>query len=133
MSKFVKSMLLRYLTTVAVGLSMVYGYIAPRDLANQALIEQYHILCDAFTLPGLFMIMIGLLLLMGNLGALDAISFAFHYLFHTFLPLTGESMTYLEFVEDRREHRVHGFGFLLIVGAVFTAIAVVFLMLYMSC
>ena len=78
------------------------------------------------------MMLIGLMLLMGNLGALDAISFAFHYLFHTFLPFTGESMTYLEFVEDRREHRIHGYGFLFVVGAVFTAIAVVFLMLYMS-
>ena len=132
MIKFLKSILVRYLITVAVGLSFVYSYIAPRDLANQTLIEQYHILCDAFTLPGLFMMLIGLMLLMGNLGALDAISFAFHYLFHTFLPLTGESMTYLEFVEDRREHRIHGYGFLFIVGAVFTAIAVVFLLLYMS-
>ena len=132
MIKFLKSILARYLITVAVGLSFVYSYIAPRDLANQTLIEQYHILCDAFTLPGLFMMLIGLMLLMGNLGALDAISFAFHYLFHTFLPLTGESMTYLEFVEDRREHRIHGYGFLFIVGAVFTAIAVVFLLLYMS-
>ena len=132
MSKFVKSMLLRYLVTVAVGLSLVFSYIAPRDLVNKTLTEQYHILCDAFTLPGLFMMLIGLMLLMGNLGALDAISFAFHYLFHTFLPFTGESMTYLEFVEDRREHRIHGYGFLFVVGAVFTAIAVVFLMLYMS-
>ena len=132
MIKFLKSILARYLITVAVGLSFVYSYIAPRDLANQTLIEQYHILCDAFTLPGLFMMLIGLMLLMGNLGALDAISFAFHYLFHTFLPLTGESMTYLEFVEDRREHRIHGYSFLFVVGAVFTAIAVVFLLLYMS-
>ena len=132
MIKFLKSILVRYLITVAVGLSFVYSYIAPRDLANQTLIEQYHILCDAFTLPGLFMMLIGLMLLMGNLGALDAISFAFHYLFHTFLPLTGESMTYLEFVEDRREHRIHGYSFLFVVGTVFTAIAVVFLLLYMS-
>jgi len=132
-SRFVKSILLRYLTTVAVGLSLVYSYVAPRDLANQTLVEQYHILCDAFTLPGLFMLLLGLMLLMGNLGALDAISFAFHYLFHTFLPLTGESMTYLEFVEDRREHRIHGFGFLFVVGMIFTAIAVVFLLLYASC
>ena len=133
MSKFAKSILIRYLVTVVAGLAMVYGYIAPRDLMNQTQMEQYHILCDAFTLPGLFMVMIGLMLLMGNLGALDAISFAFHYLFHTFLPLTGESKTYLEFVEDRREHRVRGFGFLFVVGIVFTAIAFVFLYLYMSC
>ena len=84
MIKFLKSILARYLITVAVGLSFVYSYIAPRDLANQTLIEQYHILCDAFTLPGLFMMLIGLMLLMGNLGALDAISFAFHYLFRIF-------------------------------------------------
>ncbi len=133
MSKSAKSNLIRYLVAIFVGLALVYGYIAPRDLMDQTRMEQYHILCDAFTLPGIFMVMIGLMLLMGNLGALDAISFAFHYLFHTFLPLTGESMTYLEFVEDRREHRIHGFGFLFVVGIVFTAIAVLFLYLYMSC
>ena len=111
---------------------MVYAYVAPRDLASQTLIEQYHILCDAFTLPGLLMASVGLMVLMGNLGALDTLAFAVHYLLHTFIPLLGKGKSYIDFVLERREHRVHGYGFLFVVGLLLTAVGVVFLVLYLN-
>ena len=124
--------LLKYAITIAVGLAMAVGYIAPRDLFEQARLLQYHILCDAFTLPGLFMILLGMLFWMGNTGALDTISYAFHYLLHTFIPVTGEAKTLLSYAEERRENRIKGFGFLFIVGACFMAVGVIFLLLFYS-
>jgi hypothetical protein len=124
--------ILKYVLTFAAGFGLVYAYIAPRDLASQTLIEQYHILCDAFTLPGLLMTCFGLMILMGNLGALDTLAYAVHFLLHTFIPLMGKGKSYLDFMLDRREHRVHGYGFLFVVGLVLTAIGVVFLLLYLN-
>ena len=132
MKKPVWKSILKYGLALAAGLGMVYAYIAPRDLASQTVIEQYHILCDAFTLPGLLMASVGLMVLMGNLGALDTLAFAVHYLLHTFIPLMGKGKSYIDFVLDRREHKVHGFGFLFVVGLLLTAVGVVYLMLYLN-
>ena len=132
MKKPVWKSILKYGLALAAGLGMVYAYVAPRDLASQTLIEQYHILCDAFTLPGLLMASVGLMVLMGNLGALDTLAFAVHYLLHTFIPLLGKGKSYIDFVLERREHRVHGYGFLFVVGLLLTAVGVVFLVLYLN-
>ena len=132
MKKPVWKSILKYGLALAAGLGMVYAYVAPRDLASQTLIEQYHILCDAFTLPGLLMASVGLMVLMGNLGALDTLAFAVHYLLHTFIPLLGKGKSYIDFVLERREHRVHGYGFLFVVGLLLTTVGVVFLVLYLN-
>ena len=132
MRNFFKKSIVKYTLALIAGLGMVYAYIAPRDLASQTLVEQYHILCDAFTLPGMFMTLLGLMILMGNLGALDALSFAVHYLLHTFIPLLGKGKSYLDFVLERREHKARGFGFLFVVGLLLTAVGVVYLVLYMN-
>ena len=130
MKKTIWKSILKYVLALAAGLGMVYAYIAPRDLASQTLIEQYHILCDAFTLPGLLMASVGLMVLMGNLGALDTLAYAVHFLLHTFIPLLGKGKSYLDFMLERREHRVHGYGFLFVVGLLLTAVGIVFLLLY---
>ena len=132
MRNFFKKSIVKYALALIAGLGMVYAYIAPRDLASQTLIEQYHILCDAFTLPGMFMTLLGLMILMGNLGALDALSYAVHYLLHTFIPLLGKGKSYIDYVMERREHRLHGYGFLFVVGLLLTAVGVVYLMLYLN-
>ena len=130
MKKTIWKSILKYVLALAAGLGMVYAYIAPRDLASQTLVEQYHILCDAFTLPGLLMASVGLMVLMGNLGALDTLAYAVHFLLHTFIPLLGKGKSYLDFMLERREHRVHGYGFLFVVGLLLTAVGIVFLLLY---
>ena len=132
MRNFFKKSIVKNALALIAGLGMVYAYIAPRDLASQTLIEQYHILCDAFTLPGMFMTLLGLMILMGNLGALDALSYAVHYLLHTFIPLLGKGKSYIDYVMERREHRLHGYGFLFVVGLLLTAVGVVYLMLYLN-
>lgn len=133
MSKSMRSKIMKYVSAVVIGLAMVYYYASSRDIGALESVEQYHILCDAFTLPGLFMVLCGLLVSMNNVGALDTISYAFHYLLHTFLPVAfGEGESYLDYVEARREKRVKGYGFLFVVGLVFMAVAVIFLFLYFS-
>jgi hypothetical protein len=132
-SKQLKANLIKYAVTSGVGLVLVCWYVIPRLEPEQDLAMLYRILCDGFFLPGIFMIFIGLMFVMNNLGALDTISFAFHYLAHTFLPVAfGEGQSYLEYVEGRREKRTKGFGCLFVVGLEFIAIATVFLILFYS-
>ena len=133
MSKESRSLILRYSVTSAIGLFLVYSYASSFDFAQLTLMEKYHVLCDAFSLPGILLILLGLLIKMNNVGALDTMAFGLSYLIHMFIPGGVDNMdTYLDFVEARREKRVKGYGFLFVVGFILFAIAVVFLLLYFS-
>ena len=131
MSNKLKTNLIKYGITVGIGLALTAWYVIPRDIFQLDVVQMYRVLCDGFFLPGIFMIFIGLMFVMNNLGALDTISFAFHYLAHTFLPVAfGEGQSYLEYVEARREKRISGFGCIFVVGIIFVAISAIFLMLF---
>lgn len=133
MSKQLKTGIIKYAVTFAIALSLVAYYAFSRDIFTQELVMQYRILCDGFFLPGVFLIFFGLLFIMNNVGALDAISYLLKYAVRTFVPGAFSDMPrYLEYVEARREKRVKGFEFIFIVGAVLLAISVVFLILFYS-
>lgn len=131
MSSKLKTSLIKYGITAGIGLALTAWYVIPRVIFQLDAEQMYRVLCDGFFLPGIFMIFIGLMFVMNNLGALDTISFAFHYLAHTFLPVAfGEGQSYLEYVEARREKRISGFGCIFVVGIIFVAISAIFLMLF---
>lgn len=94
--------------------------------------ERYRILCDAFTVPGLMLVLITALVALSNEGSFDALGYAVRYTVRRLIPGAGlRQETYGEFVERHREQgRVKGYGFLLHVGLVFLCTAGVFLYLY---
>ena len=133
MTRQQRTRLLKYGITAVLTAAVVIYYAASRNVLSLERIEQYHVLCDAFTLPGIFLMLFGLLMLMNDLGALDTLAYFGHYLLHTFMPVAfGEGKSYLDFIEERRSSRKGGFGFLFVVGGVFTAVGVVFLILYLN-
>ncbi len=133
MSESSKALLRKSLIAFAAGLLMAALYVFSRDIGKLTLVEQYRVLCDAFTAPGMLMILFGLLLVMSNLGALDSLAYLGKYVLQFFLPrVFGERQNYMDYVEDKREKRTKGFGFLFLVGSVFMVVAVVFYILFCS-
>ena len=131
MSKQIKVLLIKYGGCAAfVGL-LAYLYIDLRDYAGAQLVEKYQMLCDAFTIPGVLLLMFGALIWVANAGALDGLSYAVTFAIRSLIPggrLRDEK--YADYVERKRENRVKGYGFLLIAGGVTMAVAIVFLVLY---
>ncbi len=133
MSKRLKTNLIKCGIAALVGLILTVYYVFSRDFGQQELLERYRILCDGFFLPGIFMVMIGLLFTMNNVGALDSISYLLKYAVRTFVPAAFTDMEpYLDYVQARREKRVRGYQFLFFVGGGFLAVATVFLALFYS-
>ena len=133
MTKALKTKIICYVTSIIVNAYLVYSYATSRDIGALAQVDQYHILCDAFFLPGLIMVFLGLLMVMNNLGALDTMAYGFSYVLHMLAPGAFDKMdSYLDFIEKRRANRGSGYGFLLVVGTVMVVIAIVFLVLYYS-
>ena len=128
-----KKPLARYGITAALAALTAGGHLALHGFsAALPADERYRILCDAFTVPGLMLVLIGVLVALSNEGSFDALGYAVRYAVRRLIPGAGlRQETYGDFVERRREQgRVRGYGFLFHVGLVFLCAAAVFLYLY---
>lgn len=116
---------------VFVGL-LVWAFMAMRDFSAALLLEKYRMLCDAFTIPGVVLLMIGSLVWVSNTGALDGISYCLRFMVFSLIP--GKRLErdekYGEYIERRMQNRVKGYGFLFWSGLATMAIALVFYALY---
>ena len=131
-SFFSKANLIKSGIVSAVGILVVILFVSSSDFGAQTTVDKYKILCDALTIPGLLMLMFAAMLSISNEGGLDGVSYLVKQGFRmlTFRGISQEK--YLDYVQHRRENRLTGYGFLYIVGAVFMAVALIFLALFYS-
>jgi hypothetical protein len=126
-------MIRRYLSTLAVSSVVTWWYISARWSEDLPLVEQYRVLCDGFSIPGIMMVMFALLFTLNNLGALDTIAYLMSYLPRMIAPAAfGDPEMLIEFVEKRREKRSKGYGFLYVEGFIFLGIAIFYLVKFYS-
>lgn len=131
MRKSRKVMILRCLSAAAVGGAVAWLYGNSRWQEEMELVEQYRVLCDAFSIPGIMMVLFAMLFSLNNLGALDTIAYLMSFLPRMIAPgAFGEPEKLIDFVENRRMKRSKGYGFLYIVGFIFLGIAIYYLVLF---
>ncbi len=127
--------LLAYGITTLVGGLMsgsvlsLHGYSLAETTA-----EQYRILADAFTIPGVVLMLCWVLVWLSNEGAFEGLSYICRYAVKMLIPGGMKDMErFGDYVERRREKGpLRGTGFLFVTGAVFFAVAVVFIALFYS-
>ena len=134
MSKDQKTRVIKYVTSFLLGGGLAYLYLALRDFPSEDAVENYRMLADATTVPGILFIMSGALVWASSLGALDGVSFALGKVFRSLIPgaRLREDEKYADFVERRREKakKSSGYGFLFITGAVFMAVSLFFSLMF---
>lgn len=133
MSEERKVKLIEYGVSFCVGIAMAVCYMVCYDVLSLEGKDLLRILCDAFTIPGLLLIFAGLMLWLSNEGALDGVGYVVSHAFHMLMPGTahkGES--YKAYKERKHEKKPLGFAYLIVTGLVFTAVAVVFLILFQN-
>lgn len=131
MSSRLKSNLLKYGISALVCGILVFIYVDSRDFAVQDRMEQYRILCDAFTIPGVLAIMFALLMAISNEGFFLGLSYAVGVAMKSLVPggrLKIEK--YYDYVERRKGKRIIGYGFLYLVGGICMAVALVCMVLF---
>jgi hypothetical protein len=126
--------LICYGAAFLVGGGLFYLYIALREFPTDVPAENYRMLSDAATIPGLLFVMLGGLLWAASKGAVDGLTYALHHVFRALIPgarLKGEE-TYADYIEKQKEKRMspRGYSFLFIVGVVFLLATGVFIFLY---
>lgn len=133
MRKSLKVNILRCLSAAAVAGAVTYWYADSRWVEDMSQLQQYRVLCDAFTIPGAMMVLFAMLFSLNYLGALDTLAYLLSYLPRVLAPgAFGEPEKLLDFVENRRERRKKGYGFLYIVGFIYLGIAIYYLVRFYS-
>lgn len=113
-----------------VGL-MAWVYISLRDFSGASRVQKLMMLCDAFTVPGVLLLSVGLLVMLANAGAVDGLLYALSVAGKALIPGGRKRIErYSDFVDRRHEKPAKGYGFLLISGGVTMGIALIFLIAY---
>lgn len=124
----------KYSITIAVGLAMAVGVSFLRSLYWQSNVKSVMMaLTDTFSVPGLLLILVGLLIVCANHGAFYLLSFAGKKFIGLFKKVRSESdkMSYYEYREMKSEKQ-HDYSYLLVCGGVFLIIALVFFGIYLA-
>lgn len=123
---------LPYLITTLVGAAIVVTIIlAQRIWTAESTTELMRRLSDAFFVAGVVIGGVGLLVFASNGGVFYMLSFGFIRLFDLFKRNINDRK-YKDFYEykESKKDKKRGFGFMLVVGLVFIAIAGAFLAAY---
>lgn len=95
------------------------------------LVDKYRILSDAFTIPGVVFILVGCLVFLSNQGSLTAIGYMMKRFFKMLNPIGNKNIErYSDYVENRS--KVTGYAFLFYTGILFSAVSIVFMILFYS-
>ena len=124
--------LIRYGICTAVGLAlMLMVLLINKYWMTEDAQEKLRILCDAFCIPGLLLILSTGLVFARNEGAFNGLLYGLRTAKEVLLPfLPYQHMNFREYVEKKAEKKVKGYSFLLITGAVFLAVGLVLLIVY---
>ena len=133
MNNRLRTNLIKYGCAVVLGGLLAWFYVSQRDFSAQPLVEKYRILCDAFTVPGLLMVLFAMLLTLSNKGAMDGVGYVANYALRMLIPGKGlQQEKFADYMERKRANRLKGYGFLYIAGIAFLAVAGVFMALFYS-
>ena len=131
-----KNILLKYGITALIGSLMAYAVLVLHGYGQtSALPEKYRILSDAFTIPGVVLILCAVLLRLSNEGIFDGISYALTYTIKMLIPGTGRTkqISYTCYIQQKREKREsRGYQILFYTGFLFFLTAIIFINLYWS-
>ena len=133
MKEKLKNILIKYSISTGIGALLVWFFLWLRDFTGkEPRAVRYLLLCDAFTIPGVMMILTAALIALSNEGALLSIGYMLGYAFRMLIPGLGGSKheRYADYIERKMGKRVKGYGFIFVTGAAFFAIAMVYLALF---
>ena len=132
----IRKLLMKYGITTVVAAGMTWLILELHGYAEATtLVAKYRILADAFTIPGVLLVMVAALIWISSEGFFDSLGYAARQFGSLFLPMFGKGkkhMTYYDYKMEKEDKRAHGYSFLFFVGFAFVIVAVVFILLHES-
>ena len=121
--------LIKYACCIIPGALISWLVLDQHGFAYATEVDRYRILCDAFTIPGVILIMAGALVWISNLGGFDGIAYSLKIAIKRLIPLGSVEPPekYFDYVERRKSRRLKGYHFIFITGIGFLAVALFFM------
>lgn len=122
---------LRYIITLLIGLACAFLICVFKGIfSSTSPNDVFHILTDAFFVPGVILICFGVLIIATNGGTFDMLSYGVIMFISLFNKGTERKYkTFYDYKEAKKD-RKGGFGYLLIDGCILTAISMIFLLMW---
>ena len=120
MSEKLRNRLLKYGISAGICAGVAVFYCTTRNFSQMELVEKYRTLCDAFTIPGLLCLCVGVLIWASNDGFFYGLSYCLNVAWRALIPGA----------RYKTEKQITGYGFLFLVGGVCMALALVFMALF---
>lgn len=135
MSERTKRFLIRFIVALLVGAALALLFLLARKFFTGAYEgkDRIRYLADAFTIPGVTLLLSGLLVWCTRKGAFDGVTFSVGLFFHTiFRPGTMTKQKYPDYVAEKQEKRKEkpGHTYLYAAGGIYLVVAIVFLLFY---
>ena len=131
MSQEKKQLIIKYGLSGLFCLVLAGLYIGLRDFNHLSLVEKYLVICDAFTIPGILLILLGILVFLSNQGAMDGLGYALSYAIKMLIPGNKDRQEkYFDYVSRKRGRNISGYGFLFISGGISLLVSLVFMFLF---
>ena len=92
--------------------------------------QQYLNLADAFTIPSVVMLMLGLLVWVSTTGTFDMLGYAFNRAKEAFIPTIYKHEQFYDYKVRKDKKRKTGYGFMFISGGIYLIPAITFNILY---
>lgn len=129
-----KSKIIRYAITVLIGVVMAVSVSFIKSLywLNDT-VEIVKVLSDCFSLPGLVLVLFALLVVCSNGGTFDMLTFGVKKVVLLLKRNLSERdrESFYEYRKRRQENK-RSFAYIMIVGAVYLAIGIIFIAIYYS-
>lgn len=128
-----RAILLKYGLGVGLSLLTAWGVLSTHGFSEAAdAAQRYRLLCDAFFVPAALLLSAAALIFVSNHGIFNGVSYAARYVARMFVPSSGKrDESYGDYVRRKSEKgNITGYGFLVVTGCAFLAVALIFLVLF---
>ena len=115
---------------VAMGSATAIVLVLREHSASLDLMQKYLNLADAFTIPAVIMLMIGILVWISTTGTFDMLGYGLKKAKDAFVPSPYTHEQFYDYKMRKNKKRTTGYGFMLISGGIYLIPGVVFNILY---
>lgn len=128
----VKSLLIRYGVSAVIVTALLFLILSLNGYWNLTEPQdKLRVLCDAFSLPGILLVLMSGLIFASNAGALDGLLYGLRVSVERILPfLPHKHVRYRDYLQKRREKKVKGYSFIFFTGAAFLTVGLVLLVIF---
>ena len=128
----IKSIIIKYAICLGVAGIIVWLTLMLRDfsaIADSAL--RMKALADAFTIPGVVFLMVGVLVWVSTTGFFDFLGYALGNFGRALIPMSKKPhQSFYDYKVSRMEKRAAGYSCIFVTGALLVAVATIFTILF---